>query len=557
MSVLACTLALACSVLPADSAVRYRPGAAAEARPGWKPNTHVFAANLALKDALDDGHVTIPPYGEFAVPADVLRALRRYPADYRGGVIGPDVFPDVYAGQSFAHVDHSGDKERWTSNNWLRHLFNQAWRWKNPGAERDRAVAFAYGYLTHAAGDMFGHTYVNTKAGGIWDFARMDVVSRHIVLEGYIGKRTPPTDGSIAVWHRFVAEALIKHPSPRAHMLNAVHYQRFLALYDWLGPALERAESEMEKGVDDGASYARKCGTNPVWCGRKEFLETWHNDVDIGLRALVTANRKIGDAIMQNNLPGVLSAISEWQGEWLPKMLGAHAPAEAAKWIRENNPLTPLTEPIKEEIVKWLAKEFARQIEIVKMMTDPASYMDDLFSPAVRAQIDQDLALASSGRLNWREFTPLYNTVVLSKLVLLDGRGLNELARRAGVTAQLYPEDAPTNVLLGVVKSMDGNDQWTGGQYGLPYQPYQPGRKDGRVTMATARQITPAASGFAFWGNAEARDKVFARIFKGYGPGPGRWLPADIVTPLGRRDSATPTITKSVPGVITPPKRRR
>jgi hypothetical protein len=531
----------------------------------WKPNTHVFAANLALKDALGDGHVTIPPYGEFAVPADVLRAIRGYPADYRAGVIGPDVFPDVYAGQSFAHVDHSGDQEKWTSDNWLRHLFRQAHAESESGPKRDRSLAFAYGYLTHAAGDMFGHTYVNAKAGGIWDFARMDVVSRHVVLEGYIGKHTPATESTIAVWERFVAEALIKHPAPRAHMKGAVHYKRFLALHDWLGPALEQAVDSMKNGVRDGATYGEQCLANPIWCGRKEFLETWDRDVDEGLRALVGANREVGEAIMENDLPAVMSALTRWQTDWLPKILGAHAPAEVAKWIRENNPLTPLTAPIKKEIVEWLADEFAREIAIIKKMMDPASYMDDLFSPAVRAQIDQDLALAPSGLLNWQEFTPLYNTVILSKLVLLDGRGLNELARRAGVAAPLYPEDRLTNILLGVVKSMDGNDQWTGGNYGLPYQPYQPPaaaqrRKDGRITVATAGQrlTTRAASGFAFWGNQEAREKVFGRIFKGYGPGPGRSLPpgADVLTPPARRDTATPTITRPIPGVITRPRRR-
>lgn len=536
-------------------------------RPGlvWKPNTHIFAANLALKDALADGSVTIPPYGEFAVPADVLRALRSYPKDYLGGVVGPDVFPDFYAGQSFAHVDHSKDQDKWTSDNWLRHLFRQAHAWREPGPERDRAIAFAYGYMTHAAGDMFGHTYVNEKAGGVWDFDRMDVVSRHVVLEGYIGKRTPATVSTIGVWERFVSEALIKHSSPREHMQNAVHYQRFLALRDWMGPALDLAKREMKEGLRANATDTEQCTLNPVWCLRKEFLETWYRDVDEGLRGLVGANRRIGDAILQDDMPHVLSAISDWNAEWLPKMLGAHAPAEVAKWIKENNPLTPLTKPIKEEIVKWLAQEFARQIEIAKMITDPANYMDDLFSATVRAKIDQDLALASTGTLNWREFEPLYNTVILSKLVLLDARGLNELARRAGMTAPLYPEDRPTNILLGVVKSMDGNDQWTGGEYGIPYRPYQPQavaekRKDGRITVATAGEgLTPAASGFVFWGNAEARDKVFGRIFKGYGPGPGPSLPtgADILTSPGRRDSATPTITKPVPGGITLPKRRR
>lgn len=126
----------------------------------WKPNTHVFAANKALVDALPDGMVTIPPYGEIAVNANVLRALRNYPTAYRAGVVGPDVFPDIWVGQSLVHVDREQDVTRWVSDDWLAQLFREAWSLPN-GDERDRALAFTYGFLTHASGDMFAHTYVN------------------------------------------------------------------------------------------------------------------------------------------------------------------------------------------------------------------------------------------------------------------------------------------------------------------------------------------------------------------------------------------------------------
>ncbi len=61
----------------------------------WKINTHLFAANKALADALNDGKVTSPPYGEFPVAASALRALRAEPAAYRAGVLAPDLFPDM------------------------------------------------------------------------------------------------------------------------------------------------------------------------------------------------------------------------------------------------------------------------------------------------------------------------------------------------------------------------------------------------------------------------------------------------------------------------------
>ena len=136
-----------------------------------------------------DGRVTIPPFGDFPVNPDALRALRAFPDAYRAGVVGPDVFPDIWVGQSLAHVDHSTDENHWISDDWLRRVFVVARAWRD-GAERDRALAFAYGFLTHASGDMFAHTYVNHKVGGAWDWSKMHTVTAHVVLESYVGQHT-------------------------------------------------------------------------------------------------------------------------------------------------------------------------------------------------------------------------------------------------------------------------------------------------------------------------------------------------------------------------------
>jgi hypothetical protein len=41
-----------------------------------------------------------------------------------------------------------------------------------------------------------------------------------------------------------------------------------------------------------------------------------------------------------------------------------------------------------------------------------------------------------------------------------------------------------------------------------------------------------SGGGFVFWRNPEARERVFGRIFKGYGPGPGDATPADLFADL-------------------------
>ena len=65
-------------------------------------------------------------------------------------------------------------------------------------------LAFSYGYLTHAAGDMWAHTLVNDFAQGVFpevgdivtDAEAATVALRHIIVEGYIGDATPGFDGN-------------------------------------------------------------------------------------------------------------------------------------------------------------------------------------------------------------------------------------------------------------------------------------------------------------------------------------------------------------------------
>jgi hypothetical protein len=191
----------------------------------WKINTHLFAANLALADAVDDGMVTIPPYGAIPVAASALRALRAAPAAYRAGVLAPDLFPDMWTGGWFIHSDRSGEPAGWIADDWIRHVWAKGRAWTDAG-ERDKVVAFTHGFLTHGAGDMFAHTYVNQKADGAWITftgpARSTAV-KHVVLEGFIGAHTPPTDLTLDVWPRLVANLLIKDPTVRAHARGAVH----------------------------------------------------------------------------------------------------------------------------------------------------------------------------------------------------------------------------------------------------------------------------------------------------------------------------------------------
>jgi hypothetical protein len=119
----------------------------------------------------------------------------------------------------------------------------------------------------------------------------------------------------------------------------------------------------------------------------------------------------------------------------------------------------------------------------------------------------------------------------MSKLALLDGNGLNELARRAGVTQQLFQPGETTNIMLGLFRSMTQSFQWMGeivdadtGSIGTTFGIC--GSESGGELKK--KDWCGVQGGFVLWRNPEAREKVFRVIFKGYGPGPGSTSLADM-----------------------------
>jgi hypothetical protein len=198
----------------------------------FKPFTHNWTAEQARQDALD-GNVNING-NSYAINPAVLNALQKWPTFYNAGVIGPDGFPDLTFGQSVIHPVKTGE--------WLRHIFNKAWEAQSDSSyssdEKEQILAFAYGYLSHAAGDMWAHTIVNDFALGVFPSVgdiltsvdEASIAFRHLVVEGYIGDFTPGFDGNPArsllpngdysddstpsfgynAPHRFIYEVLVK-----------------------------------------------------------------------------------------------------------------------------------------------------------------------------------------------------------------------------------------------------------------------------------------------------------------------------------------------------------
>lgn len=178
----------------------------------FKVKTHVLIANRVLGAIDQNGEIPIQSLGRVKLDnAEVLYAVRNYPAYFRAGALGPDSFPDIIAGQLWAHSDGApGTNDQipferrppagWRSIDHGMYLLKAAMSWTPPplSAEDGRearygAIAFAYGYLCHMVSDSFAHGYVNEWAGASWDIFTGDGMAgnfteelKHLGAEGYL-----------------------------------------------------------------------------------------------------------------------------------------------------------------------------------------------------------------------------------------------------------------------------------------------------------------------------------------------------------------------------------
>lgn len=179
----------------------------------WSLRTHIWIGQQVINDVLADGMIHIGKK-QYPVANYIVEALRQYPQMFRAGNLGPDLFPDPIVGQITTHPGLAGG---WSTDQWLGHLL------KNSRKPQD--VALAFGFMCHAAGDMFAHTYVNQYAGDIFSLLddERDVELRHFVLEKYIERATPlpyTLDGQPINWEKdimvseaYLAEQLILNES--------------------------------------------------------------------------------------------------------------------------------------------------------------------------------------------------------------------------------------------------------------------------------------------------------------------------------------------------------
>ncbi|MCX5835283.1 MAG: zinc dependent phospholipase C family protein, partial [Deltaproteobacteria bacterium] len=168
---------------------------------GWKPYVHIEIAQDVRNDLIEDGKITIAG-NQYDVHPRIIEALKKYPAFYYAGAVGPDGFPELIMGQSVLHPESTGI--------WVGHVLDMAWKaqldTKYSETEKLQILAWAYGFPTHVAGDVWCHTLTNEFTGAPWpDFGDilnleepkyLASVIKHLLIEGYIGDATPGFDGN-------------------------------------------------------------------------------------------------------------------------------------------------------------------------------------------------------------------------------------------------------------------------------------------------------------------------------------------------------------------------
>ena len=211
--------------------------------------THIFIGQEVYEDIHQDCAVSTAG-ANVAIPRDVCISIRNHKSTFLAGTLGPDLYPDLITGQVTTHPGLPGG---WSTAEWIENIYNNA----RSGEE----LAFAAGYLVHAASDTFAHSYVNTYSGDIFDLKDERAVERrHFVLEKYIDSKLPKADFntlSLKVPAEFVRNRLIYNDdAARQAQLSGAALHMYAMNNVWkqvnsLHGSLESLERDAGKAIAD------------------------------------------------------------------------------------------------------------------------------------------------------------------------------------------------------------------------------------------------------------------------------------------------------------------
>jgi alpha-tubulin suppressor-like RCC1 family protein len=466
----------------------------------WKPITHVYLTLICRQDALDDGKLIIYEMdyesgqivrdaqgrlieiGRYEVDPFILRAIRQYPEHLKAGAVGTDLLPDLITAQTIVHPDNSR-LGKTISDQWLTLIWEEARKSYSP-----QAIAFAAGYLAHAAGDLFGHTFINHYAGGPWQLGPNAL--KHIVLEAYLDKRTPINEPdffriSIRGLENFLYKNLTVHPliwTKTDNILDAQPFnfsppRLFLFLQNFLrekqnsySQTLRQKDKEYEAQIKSLLAEAAGCLLiDPVrsnmltmkaaalqgeWQALKTsllamiaYLRAWINDIDRGLRAWPEFGRRIAENVFFCQTPNKDEAKEAcqdfmsrygWSMLGVPDVIGETQAFYQEIWRMVPKQIRDLIDFFSTDpLLFLLEKALGITWEYVQ---NPEVHFDRIMnnSPGIRitlSDFNRDVlkitytGYSSSETYDWRNIPAMVNTVTMTKLAWLSENGLRELLK--------------------------------------------------------------------------------------------------------------------------------
>jgi hypothetical protein len=349
------------------------------------------------------------------------------------------------------------------------------------------------------------------------------------------------------------------------------------AALDWMDAITIALDTKIALNEEQASFFSNEHSQDPL----KFFVRNWYDGIDRAMNAFVIAN---GAVIVNTITPGqhhILDPFTDWHSCYFQAILSV--PIQITNGIctvtkAEENIKTKVNEleghiaaidPVSdklfelktdlekklldlkdklidkgtEEILKQFDRDFNTRVfdweEALHSVTDAAE-LQQTFSvdksktglpliPDIADRVQSELGNKGGTTLDINKFAPLRNALVLSKIALLDQRGLNDLASKTGVSygvygERLYAGESPyaKNVLYGMARSIDGNHQW---QEVAPPNPRQSGydrgeflkRYDDIEAGFTYRDPTRCIreKGMRMWVDPVARKKLFEKLFVG------------------------------------------
>ncbi len=392
-----------------------------------KGKTHVYMANLIIRD-LEKGNIALPRgLGSFAPPQEIKAAILNNKKEFRAGATGPDFYPDVQIGQTIVHPQDSGF--------WLELMFEEFAKIPSADPERARALSFLMGFMMHYSTDLYGHESVNKWARGwfpSFDEAltqpeKMKIIVRHMLVEAYMDKKVPNTfDITLAIPHSYLKSCFLNEKALNKYTnITGLKYAEEMRLY-----AFNKSQDSTTNMIDVFNYF--KSWEQDLSRGINEWFNTWH-----------TVNE---DMIYEGkSLTDAKEALSNWVSNYFAYMTPApDMIIDFAKLLDKLNIFKPIKDMIVQKVKDYLNAlvKAATGIDVQdaieefkKMMKQPELYLNSgiLYSETnITEQLDKEFGNlgCTNDTLN-QTYHAFYQCLNMGKLCLLGPDNLNNLIRNA------------------------------------------------------------------------------------------------------------------------------